>query len=1053
MAAGGSAQLFDVLDLPRSGHPDFFISLEKIEAQTPILPYTHAVRRAWEEMHLGGVLYVDRSPAAYFKEVPDITDTELRRLQRCLWNHGITPILVLVGPREVRVYSGRSLPAGDKERPDDADRLVRNLNRTSDVLEIRQLVQAIESGQLLSDYPKSFDRERSVDRYLLRNLAVVRDRLGAEPDGLGTPAIHGLLTRLLFACYLVEREIVVGDRLAADRLANLGPDHTVANLLKDVDPAEAKERLYLLFDKLKSRFNGSLFDVDLSVEKQSVNHKHMKIIQQFMAGGDLDNKQLTLGFWAYNFRVIPVETISAIYEDFIEAEGSSKQREAGAYYTPPHLAELIVDTALDGRPLLDTTVLDPACGSGVFLVSVFNRMALEWHRRNPNGRNKTKARELIRLLKNRVFGVDNNETACRIACFSLYLALLDQLDRRDIDALEEQGQKLPTLLLPKDETQLPDDPRSIVCGDFFDPDLRLARRDFDLVIGNPPWVSRGKATDAMFLQWQSHAPKILAPQRQMAHGFMWQAPKFLKDGGKACLLLPSAVLLNQTDAFQKAWFAGTCVQKVINLSDLRHLLFQGGKHPGVIMRFARAASSCGREPITYENPKVDVTSLLGGPVHILEQDVATIRPSEVLARAEAKEASMLWKTRFWGTPRDIRFLARLMDMPRLEKIVGKPREDKRWVCGQGFQEFNPEPGSNVEELRRKRKPKPRPWPSEQLFLDAKSKSVRLLVLETDCGRIGDRFQEIHRIRDPKIYQPPLVLVSQGGSKVAFADFHVVFQSSLQSVKGEPKDAGLLKFLAAVIDSDLATYFFFHTAANWGTERDKVHFFELLRLPFPLPEECNNPRRARAIIAQVEKKLDRLKKELQKLGGAFGRSERADKVRDEFEPLVREYYDVDPYEAMLIEDTVRVFEPSSTPASASTKVPTLQPASLDDRQEYAATVTGMLNTWASRAGFWVSATVAYSRSAGQAILTLSRGASARPYKESGAASDLRDAMKRVAAALPQANRGFVRFRGLKVFDGNQIHILKPLTLRSWTRTAALNDADEIAAAILSRGRGH
>jgi hypothetical protein len=40
------------------------------------------------------------------------------------------------------------------------------------------------------------------------------------------------------------------------------------------------------------------------------------------------------------------------------------------------------------------------------------------------------------------------------------------------------------------------------------------------------------------------------------------------------------------------------------------------------------------------------------------------------------------------------------------------------------------------------------------------------------------------------------------------------------------------------------------------------------------------------------------------------------------------------------------------------------------------------------------------------------------------------------------------RNLKIFDGNELHILKPLERRFWTKTSALNDADEIAAAILS-----
>lgn len=39
------------------------------------------------------------------------------------------------------------------------------------------------------------------------------------------------------------------------------------------------------------------------------------------------------------------------------------------------------------------------------------------------------------------------------------------------------------------------------------------------------------------------------------------------------------------------------------------------------------------------------------------------------------------------------------------------------------------------------------------------------------------------------------------------------------------------------------------------------------------------------------------------------------------------------------------------------------------------------------------------------------------------------------------------RGLKVFDRNKLYIVKPLNQRFWTDTAALNDADEVAATIL------
>ena len=54
----------------------------------------------------------------------------------------------------------------------------------------------------------------------------------------------------------------------------------------------------------------------------------MHSIQRFLKGDEVKSGQgqKTLGFWAYDFSVIPIETISAIYEDFIEAEGAEKQQ-------------------------------------------------------------------------------------------------------------------------------------------------------------------------------------------------------------------------------------------------------------------------------------------------------------------------------------------------------------------------------------------------------------------------------------------------------------------------------------------------------------------------------------------------------------------------------------------------------------------------------------------------------------------------------------------------------------------------------------------------------
>jgi len=125
--------------------------------------------------------------------------------------------------------------------------------------------------------------------------------------------------------------------------------------------------------------------------------------------------------------MIPVETISAIYEDFLSTEDPEKQRGKGAFYTPRFLAEMVVDTAVrDNATLFNGTFLDPACGSGIFLVILFNRLANRWILSQAGRVTYTaKAKALRNILANQIRGVDVEETACRIACFSLYLAYLD----------------------------------------------------------------------------------------------------------------------------------------------------------------------------------------------------------------------------------------------------------------------------------------------------------------------------------------------------------------------------------------------------------------------------------------------------------------------------------------------------------------------------------------------------------------------------------------------------------------------------------------------------
>jgi len=968
-------------------------------------------------------------------------------------------------------------PVREGEAVSDKDRLVETLETTATFL------QRVKTGQIYRDHPESFNSDKAVDKSLFKNLRKARDLLH-DHEKLEYKVIHALLGRIIFTCYLVEREII--DEKQFNKAGAKGVK-TLHELFAKYDGDKAKNILYDLFAVLQVHFNGSMFDDTLEEERPHIKEGHIAILKRFLNGEELNQKQLTFDFWAYDFRVIPVETISSIYEEFLAAEDEKEQRKSGAYYTPKHLAEMVVDVAIEGwDTLLGKKILDPACGSGIFLVILFNRIAEEWRRENQGVHNKTRAEALLGIIREKLCGVDVNETACRIACFSLYLAFLDQLNPREIQELEEQrGKVLDNFLALKKDGYANKESPVIFEGNFFDDGVPV-EKSFDLVIGNPPWVSRGKVSDTKPLEWclsksnpyLEDGPKSKAgrkqyflPAKQIAHAFMWKTPVHLKAGGRTCLVLPTKVLFNnKTDKFQAGWFSNVTVDKVIQLSDWRHILFENADCPAVIIKFTSQKPEEDYS-IKYEVPKVSCYDPRRGVVDIIPEDRKNIRLSEIMESAKKKEISAVWKKKFWGTPRDALLIDRLLEMPRLGDIVGKPEEPKQFISGQGFQPYLPEYYEVVNGKRRPvlkengkekhGKPKQIWWSQKHFYVDAKNKNINLILTKLGCDNFGKykfkkKFHELRRSPNKKIFTPPMVIINQGFSRKAFCDFPVLFRDTLQSITSSKENASeedrkLLMFLSAVLNTNLADYYSFHVSGNLGIERDHFYLNEIELLPFPLPEDTYDPQSSRRIIDQIAKQMRGLKTSIEKED--IGQAEKVKAAMQDIEHLVYKYYGISERERMLIEDTVNIFKRSMMPTSVSEKVRTIRkPTLLDERKDYVELLCKILNSWAKRSKFRVSGNVEFSNILGTSVVTLCKSEKAKPFQQSQTSDELQSALESIQEALPERKGRLTYHRGLKVFDKDNLYIVKPLALRHWTKTAAINDADEITAAILSSGRG-
>ena len=388
---------------------------------------------------------------------------------------------------------------------------------------------------------------------------------------------HDLLARVIFIQFLFDRKDSSGKAaLNPGTLGKLHDDGVLKNkhagfadILSDYDES------YRLFDWLNGRFNGDLFPGKgnseaeraqaWQAEKRVVKKKHLQVLQEFVSG-DLDMPRGQRCLWRqYAFDAIPLEFISSIYEAFV----SERARAGGIYYTPPHLVDFMLDRVLpwDGDQW-DIKVLDPACGSGVFLVKAFQRLIHRWKKTNPN--EDLRAEILRGLLENNLFGVDKDKHAVRVASFSLYLAMCDEIDPK------HYWTQVRFPLMRE---------RRLINADFFREDCagfrtREEAASYDLVIGNAPWGEELLTKEAK--EWAGNKDhKWPVANKGIGTLFLPKAAALTKPSGKIAMVQSaSSLLFNRSGPackFRELFFTIFDVEQVINLSALRFRVFNKKK--------------------------------------------------------------------------------------------------------------------------------------------------------------------------------------------------------------------------------------------------------------------------------------------------------------------------------------------------------------------------------------------------------------------------------------------------------------------------------------------
>jgi predicted RNA methylase len=311
----------------------------------------------------------------------------------------------------------------------------------------------------------------------------------------------------------------------------------------------------------------------------------------------------------FEFSVLPADILGHIYEQFLgkvirltaghhaKVEDKPEVKKAGGvYYTPTYIVDYIVKNTvgklLEGKTpnqIAKLSVLDPACGSGSFLLGAYQYL-LDWHQEwyakhgpekhakarlpkvylGPGSEWRLTTSEKKRILLNNIYGVDIDTQAVEVTKLSLLLKVLEG----------ENAETLGKSIKLFHERALPDLGDNIKCGnsligpDFYEgqqlsllddeeryrinvfdwqsefPEIMNAG-GFDAVIGNPPWGADLDANQRTYLM--SRFPNVPSKTKDSYFFFITRSIQLLRKNGLLGIITPNTwLLINYAKTFRRA---------------------------------------------------------------------------------------------------------------------------------------------------------------------------------------------------------------------------------------------------------------------------------------------------------------------------------------------------------------------------------------------------------------------------------------------------------------------------------------------------------------------
>ena len=493
------------------------------------------------------------------------SDSKFADLHKRLWSWGGVPLVYRKLPGLLQLFRCAHGP----DFLSNSGKLICNPVKT---LKLASIISAdpwwnleqLRNGTLWDDTrisKKLLSVRKSAHKGLIEAVNQLSDALNDEKI-LPKHLRRKLLILSLLVAYLEERGV-----FEDGYLARFLPEAT-----KFFQVLANGDALVAMLEALETRFNGNVFslnETDRTLLRTS--HRQLARFAKLVEGHEEKGGQLTL-WQRYSFKDLPVELISHVYQLFVKDVDSS-------IYTPPPLVRLMLDEALSWERLdrlqqRGEIILDPCCGSGVFLVESYKRLVLHWRSRN---RWRRPTEPILKELLSRLRGIDLEKGAVELAAFSLCLALCDALEP---EAIRASVKLFPPLV-----------GKTLHHSCFFEAKEQcLIREPIGVVVGNPPFASSLNTEGAKrsYNNYaKNHGP---LPDKQLAYLFLHESMEILVEGGVLSLLQQYNFLYNQQSlGFRRNFIAKWDVREILDFISVRGLFHKGDADTKVVVVVAEAA--------------------------------------------------------------------------------------------------------------------------------------------------------------------------------------------------------------------------------------------------------------------------------------------------------------------------------------------------------------------------------------------------------------------------------------------------------------------------------